>query len=299
MLRPGQLRLLGWSVGILLVVAFTGWALIHGWDSIAAYDWNLSVGWLALGVAVVIAAFVTTGLGYHALIARLQTTRPPVLPTLSVWARSMLGRYVPGSILMVVGRLELGLRLGIGRRTSLAASLYEQVFGFTLAGVAGVLFLISGVGKAHAAWVALLAPALLVLLHPRAFGPVSTWVLTKVKRSPLERLLSVRAVAGFIGWYAGTTLLMSVGVWALVRSAAPTSGSLLLVGGAYQLSVVLGTLAVLVPAGLGVREATLAVALAPRLGGDVAAVIAIALRFALTALEVLFVGAVALVVARR
>ena len=214
----------------------------------------------------------------------------------------MLARYVPGSILMVVGRLELGLRLGISRRTSLAASLYEQIFGFALAGVGGAIFLASGGGRANGALVALLAllaPLLLAVLHPRVFGPASSWGLAKIKREPLDALLNERAVTAFIGWYAGTTLLMSAGVWALVHSAAPASGSLLVVGGAYQLSVVLGTLAIVVPAGIGVREVALAVALTSRLGADVAAVVALALRVVLTALEVLFVGAVALLVARR
>ena len=300
MSRASGRRRVGWSIGILLVVSFTSWALIHGWRRIAAYNWNLSAAWLAFGVLLVLTAFAGTGLGYHSLVCRLQpTAAPSSLATVSVWARSMLGRYVPGSVLMVVGRLELGLRLGIARRTSLAASLYEQIFGFALAGVGGVIFLASGAGRADGAWAALLAPLLLAVLHPRIFGPASSWGLAKLKREPLDALLSERAVTGFIGWYAGTTLLMSAGVWALVHSAAPTSGSILVVGGAYQLSVVLGTLAIVVPAGIGVREVALAVALTSRLGADVAAVVAIALRVVLTALEVLFVGVVALVVARR
>ena len=33
---------------------------------------------------------------------------------LDIWARSLLGRYVPGTVLMVVGRVVLGVELDLG-----------------------------------------------------------------------------------------------------------------------------------------------------------------------------------------
>jgi glycosyltransferase 2 family protein len=296
----GRGRTVGWAVGILLVIAFTTWALVRGWRGIGEYDWKLSIGWLVLGIVLVVTALVATGTGYWLLICRLQPeSQPPMLATLSIWARSLLGRYVPGSILMFVGRLELGRGIGIARRTSLAASLYEQIFGPALAAVAAIFFVATGVGGSQGLWAAVLLPFLLVLLHPKILGSWSRWALAKVKRPPLHVLLTGRQVWGFAGWYAVTTLLMSAGVWALIHAAAPSSGSVFTVGGAYQLSVVLGTLALFIPAGLGVREVALALALAPRVGTDVANVLAIGLRFALTALEVAVVGTVVFVAARR
>lgn len=299
--RRAGLRRLGWIVGGALVAAFVLWAVLDGWASVRDYDWRLRPGWLALACALILAAYALTGVGYRMLVGRLQPPPPPLLPTVSVWARSLLGRYVPGQVVMLLGRLEMGRALGIGRRTSLAASVYEQVYGLSLAGVAGVLYLIAGFGggQSGVAWLALGVPLLLLGLHPRVFRPVADRLLQAVRREPLDRHLGTADVARFAAWYALTTALMAAGVWAAVRAAAGDVGSPLEVGGAFMLAVAVSTLVVFLPSGLGLREGIFAVALAQHVAGSVAVSLAAGSRLLLTLLELLFVGIVAFVGRRR
>ena len=296
-----HLRRAGWIIAIGLVVAFLGWGIVDGWRTVADYPWRLSPGWFVLGLGALGASFLIAGLGYHGLVSRLQPPGPPVRSTLSVWGRSLLGRYVPGNVLMVLGRLELGRRIGIARPVSLSASVYEQVLGLTLAAVWGMVYLVTGFGAQHgrAIWLVAAIPVLALVLHPRVFRPLSTWALGRIKRPPLERFLSGRQVAGFAAWYAISSSLTAMGTWAVVHSAAAGSGNPIEVAGAFQLAVVLSTLAVIIPSGLGVREGVFALALSRHVGGSVALALSVGARLIITMVELAFVAIVFLLARRR
>ena len=51
----------------------------------------------------------------------------------SAWARSLLGRYVPGNVLMVVGRAVMAEAHGVPKRVTVAATTYEQVIALVAA----------------------------------------------------------------------------------------------------------------------------------------------------------------------
>ena len=89
----------------------------------------------------------TSALGYGAIIDRLHHPGPPALVTLSIWARSLLGRYVPGNVLMVLGRVVLSHERGVPRRATLAATVYEQALSLGVAAAAGVIWLAAYAGE--------------------------------------------------------------------------------------------------------------------------------------------------------
>ena len=103
---------------------------------------------------------------------------------MAVWARSLLGRYVPGNVLMVASRLVLGQEAGIPRKVSLAASVYEQALSLGAAAACGLVLLAvygaDGIGPA--AWLVAIVPAGLLVLDPRLFGRLSTWALGRAGR---------------------------------------------------------------------------------------------------------------------
>jgi hypothetical protein len=134
-----------------------------------------------------------------------------------------------------------------------------------------------------------------VLLHPRLFGPLANGVLRKLKREPLDDLLSAREVVGFVLWYAFGLALLGLGVWLVVRGiAGAQAGGPLYVGAGFLLSFVVSMLAFVFPSGIGVREGVLALVLARHLPGEVAIAVAAAVRLALTVAELAFTGLVVL-----
>jgi hypothetical protein len=298
--RSGRRRVAGLAAG-LLVFGFLVAAVVRGWEKIATYDWQLEPGLLVAGLVVLLAFYLASGGGYVLILEELHAGSIPRRRSLSIWARSLLGRYVPGSVLMVVGRAVLAREAGVPRRVSLAATVYEQTLGLGTAAIGSVIFLAAESTLGHGAliWLVALVPLCLVLLHPRVFRAASARVLRRLGREPLSRFLTARQMVGLAGWYALTTTLLVLAVWALVRSAAgPAVGGPAFVGLAFVLAYTVSMLALVIPSGLGLREGLFALALAQHLPGGVATALSVGLRLVITAVELVFVGACVLL-ARR
>jgi uncharacterized membrane protein YbhN (UPF0104 family) len=293
----GRRRLLGLLAG-LLILAFLVLAFATGWDRVRRYDWHVDAAAAVAGVAALIAMYAVNALGYVLILEQLAGRRVDRRRFAAVWARSLLGRYVPGNVLMVASRLVLGQEAGVPRRVSLAASVYEQALNLGAAASGGfVLLAVYGAGEVGAAaWLVAIVPLGLVVLHPRLFRPLSAAVLRRAKREPLAALLSVRQLLALFTLYLLSAALLAVGIWLLVRSAVGgDAGSLAYVGLSFLMSFVVSMLAFVFPSGLGVREGAFALALARNLPGGVAIAVSAGSRLALTVAELLFVGTAVLV----
>jgi glycosyltransferase 2 family protein len=295
-----RLRRWGGLAAGLLVLGFMAWTLVDGWSTVSSYDWELQPGLLAAGIVVLLAFYLASALGYGAIVDRLHHPGPPALVTLSIWARSLLGRYVPGNVLMVLGRVVLSHERGVPRRVTLAATVYEQALSLGVAAAGGLAWLGLFGGGDRRLWLLALVPLGLVLLDPRVFGPVSAWLLRKAGREPLPRLLATRPLVGLLGWYAGIAVVGGLGVWLLVRSAAGAeAGGPAFVGLAFLLSFAVAMIAFIFPSGLGVREGAFALALAQNVPGSVAVALSVGTRLMLTVVELAFIGGVVLLERRR
>jgi glycosyltransferase 2 family protein len=299
--RSGRRRLVGLAAAAC-VLAFLGLALADGWSRVADHPWDLQPGLLVAGLAVLLVFYAASGAGYGAILARLHAGGPPAAVTRAIWAKSLLGRYVPGNVLMVAGRVVMGHERGVPRRVSLAATVYEQALSLGVAAAGAVVFvaLYSDLGQGARLWLLALVPACLVLLHPRLFGPLSGRALRHAGREPLPRLLTPREVAGLTGWYALVAVLLGLGVWLLVRSAAGAeAGGPAFVGLAFLLAFAVAIVAFVFPSGLGVRDGAFALALTQNLPGAVAVAVSVGVRLVLILVELAYVGAVVLIGRRR
>ena len=215
----------------------------------------------------------------------------------AVWARSLLGRYVPGNVVMVASRLVLGQEAGISRKVSLAASVYEQALSLGAASAGGLLLLAAyGAGEIGAGGVARGArPARPRRAAPEPVRPPHRLALRRAKREPLEALLTGRQVLALLAWYLLGAVLLALGIGLLVHSAVgDDGGSLLYVGLSFLTSFVVSMLAFIFPSGLGLREGAFALALGRNLPGGVAIAMSAGTRLALTLAELVFVGAAVL-----
>jgi uncharacterized membrane protein YbhN (UPF0104 family) len=149
-------------------------------------------------------------------------------------------------------------------------------------------------------WVAWLLPALLVLLVPAVLNRGLGVLLRLSRRAPLEHPLTARGAGAAVLWSVLAWLVAGLHVWVLATAVGMDADArtfALAVGG-YALAWVVGFLVVVVPAGLGAREAVLLAVLAAVLDtGGVLAVVLLS-RVALTVADIA-TGVVGLAVARR
>lgn len=287
-------------LGVLAIIAL-GIALWRNWDTVSDYEWHLRPGWLVAGAALVILSYTWQGLTYTRSVEWLAPRHPPTRVHLAIWAKSLIARYIPGNVMLVIGRAVMAREWGVPRRTTLAVTVYEQILGLGIAaiGAIGYVAAYGNPGDPRLLWILAAVPLILVSLHPVPFRLLSGFALRLIRRPPLETVFNERQVLILLLRYAVGTSLLCIGIWALVRSAVGSEiGGPLEIGLGFLMAFVISFVAFILPSGIGVRDSLLALVLARHLPWGVALAVAVGLRFALIVTEVVFVG-LATVIGRR
>jgi glycosyltransferase 2 family protein len=281
-----------------LIFAFLVLTVVGQWSDIQEKGVHFHVAWLIPALPVLLVFFVLNALGWD-LILRFLGYRLGAGRAQVAWGQPLLARYVPGSVLYVLGRVLLSERAGVPRRLTLASVVYEQALQATSALIVSVYFLIDHPdlqGQPLRWGILALIPLALFLLHPRVFGPLANRVLRAFGRDPLPSTMSLRGVVAVLVVYTLNWAVIALGLYCVARSVSAISTSDIMVVGAAQAFGYLAALATLVaPAGLGIRDAAFAWALKPAVPGNsfaVASLIAIVVRGVLTVVELIYVAAV-------
>lgn len=287
-------RLLG-PLLIALAVLFLGRALITGWAEARAYPWRFDLPYLALSIMLLFAYYAQQWGGWRMIMRSFSDPLDPG-ESAKIWFASILGRYVPGNVAMVAGRIGLCRTRGIPARTTFASMVYENA----LILISALLFAAATVSlwpsfqyERYAILLAALAPLGLVMLHPAFFGPVSNTLLRKAKRDPLEATLPFGRVLALLAYYIFGWMLLGLAFCALARSVSPVGwGELALLAGGYAFAWEVGFLAFVTPSGLGVKEIVLFAVLVLAFPAPVAAALVALSRLWQTLGELVAAGAV-------
>ncbi len=236
-------------------------------------------------------------LGWRALLSGLGSSLPYRVAARVMFV-SQLGKYLPGSVWAFVAQVELARDQKVPRSRGAAATLLAvAVTVATGLAVAASALPATSVDAARRWWWALLlAPLSLATLHPRVVG----WGIRLAGR-PFTRFREVaeagplhiggRAITAAVGWSLLAWVPLGLHVWVLTWSVGgdPVSS----VGpavGAYALAWTLGLLVIFAPAGIGVREVVLVVALAPVVDAGAALVVAVLSRLVMTLADLAWAG---------
>jgi glycosyltransferase 2 family protein len=298
--RP-TLRHAVWGLIAAVVLVFIGLAVLSQVHRLSNYNWHFSAAWLVLSVLGFLAFEAMHMELWRRILAALHgRIRPP--RAWAIWTVSLLARYVPTQLLMVVSRVALSEREGVPRRVCLASIAYEFFLAVGSAIGLSCAFVIDLPSLAHtpARWLLLLVPAaMLVAVHPHVFGRVAQVLLRRLGSEPLPEALPFPRVLAFAGGYVCSFVVAGFAVYAFARSLhalAPSHLPLLLTS--YAVGYAGSVVAFFVPGGLGVRDTATAAVLDTALPLSAAVAAAIGVRLLQTAVELLYAG-VAEFAARR
>lgn len=299
--RPPRSRglRLALQIGIaVLIFGFLVLTVIDQWSQIQKEGVHFHVAWLAPALLILPGFYVLSALGWD-LTLRFLGYRIGFGRAQVAWGQPLLARYVPGSVLYVLGRVLLSERAGVPRRITVASIVYEQAISATSAIVVAAYFIINHPdlqGEPIRWAVLLLIPAAITLLHPRVFGPLAKKVLGAFGREPLPAVIALRGVIALIAFYSLNWIVIAFGIYCVARSVTYIPfDDILLVGSAQAIGYFAALVTLVAPAGLGVRDAAFAWAVKAAVPGRsfaVGSLIAIAVRGVLTVAELLYVGAV-------
>jgi glycosyltransferase 2 family protein len=272
--------------------------VVSQWSEIQDKGVHFHALWLIPAFIVLPVFYAFNALGWD-LILRGLGHRVGVGQAQVAWGQPLLARYVPGSVLDVLGRVLLSERLGVPRRTTVASIAYELAISATSAVIFAAYFFITHPdleGQPLRFAFLLLIPAAITLLHPRVFGPLADRLLRAFGREPLPAVISMRGIAGLLGFYLFTWGLITIGTYCVARSVSDVPlDEMPTVGSAQALGYVAALATLVAPAGLGIRDAVFAWAVKGAVpGGSFAlgSLIALVVRGVLTVVEVIYAAAV-------
>ncbi len=266
----------------VLVLAAVALAVLRTWHSVSGELSRLPVWSVLAAVTLVLLGLLPTVMAWRILLADLGSTVP--LPaSAGVFFVGQLGKYLPGSLWVVLAQSDLAARHGVPRRRTAVVGLVQVgisiVVGLAM-GVLAVPALVSG--GVDRLWLLTLValPVGAVVLHPPVLNRLVGLGLRILRREPLEHIFTRRAVGGAAVASAVAWLLIGLHVWVLsVALGAPAGRALLAAGFGYALAAAIGLLVVFTPAGLGARDVAIVLTLSSMMPRSAATAVAIVSRF--------------------
>jgi uncharacterized membrane protein YbhN (UPF0104 family) len=243
-------------------------------DSIRKFDpsqWRINY-WLLIASVLLMQVVLYCQSAIWSLIIRFFDKRLSLNKAFRIAYLAQLGRYLPGKVWQLFGMIYLAGKEGIKKEEATLSFILSQLFA-TPPGLVVVLFYLFIIGSAsqfqvyqELAWIAglIIVIFMLVFLWPGLFK-ASVNRLIRLLRQPqvefrLEKRLGLRVLlAYFVTWN-----LYGLAFYLFLKALMPEQElPVLEVIGAWTLAYLIGYWTVVLPAGIGAREAVLLVLLTP------------------------------------
>jgi hypothetical protein len=306
---PAALAARGWRwwlnrvgrplIGLGLLAAVV-WAVVRQWPQVRETIFAIDVSHLLLSMVLAIAGMVCNVMAFNTVLDALDT-RVRSAEAGRCYLVGQLAKYVPGSVWAFVLQMELAKKAGVPRVNGFTATIVTLGLSVVSALVVGLIALphLLEIGGA-APWLILaLLPIALVCALPPVLTRLVNLLLRLLRRRQLPRALGWTHVGVALVWTSLAWVAFGTHLWLLTSSEAnlgPYGWVQSL--GVFALAMTASSLALVAPSGIGVREAIIAVALAPALPVGVALGLALASRLVLTVADLLAAAMAALLGAR-
>lgn len=274
------------------LAGFAIWAIAGNWSDVAAAlrqlsPWAVAAAFIPALLAMFVSLFV-----WRTLMADLGHLLP-VPAAARIFYISQLGKYVPGSVWSILTQIELSRGHNIPKKTNVTVGVLAIAVAITTGlSVAALMLPFSNAETVrHYWWILLVIPVLLGALHPRVLGRGLNLVLRLLRREPMPRTPSWAGLGRVAGLQALVWLALGLQAWVLLigLGADPWRALPAAIGG-YALAYSLGQMAIGLPAGAGVREVALTLALSSVVPPATAFVVALLARAILTVVDLTLAG---------
>lgn len=255
-------------------------------------EFTLNWWFFFLSILIYLIYFVTLASLWH-YVTRLNQSSIPYTEAIPCYAYSVLGKYIPGEIFMLIARFPAYERRGIKARKVTVNFYLENLC--TLLGAAS-LFLVSLLLFKNDIiddykWFILVGFILLiVIINPKCINLILRIPEHFMKSKGLQIQFSYFQMLKLVAMFMANWILVGSGFYLLVCSVIYVSPSkFLYVGGVFGLAVMLGMITFFAPSGLGIREGIITMGLSVIIPKEQAVIIALLARLWATLAEFTFI----------
>lgn len=288
-------------------IPITFYALLVGFLGIyiTTIDWTvlsgIDINWLLVAAATAVSlSFRYWGVMiWFFLLKRLGATglSGKYVSLTFIYAKSWLGRYIPGAATWILGKVYFASQHGVSRGRLAVSGILEGALQIVATlGLAITVLLIDPRTQTFGPWftVALVGAlaACVIAIVPRVFEFLLNIALRIFRRPKVDRELMPSGMT--IVWsallYLGGAIIAGVSYYLISAALYPSiePKDVIFIVGATSLASAASMLAVFAPGGLGVREGVLGLLLALVVPGEIALVIVVVTRVWSVAVDGIF-----------
>lgn len=283
------------KVTFILVLIFV-LIYIRDTDFKALFEIDVDYGLLIGVTLLILASRFIMPFAWQELIYQFDKKKIEPIDLLYIYAKSWMGRYIPGKVVWVGGKIAMSMEKGISKLTAVMASFIDSIFQVFSGFLIGLLALvkIEYIVKQDipTIWVFLLIIISLIFITPHIFNRVIGFIYLTTKKKKFEKQYYLTWITLFksngiiiISKLIGA-LLLPVMVMAFGIEVNITEFIYLM--GVFSLSGAIGMAAFFAPAGLGVTEAIQIILLTPIIPKEYIVSMAVIRRVVTILCDVLF-----------
>lgn len=238
--------------------AFVTSRLAADWNEVATALRGADVRWLIASAFTAAAGMSWVGASWSTCIHALgrRVGRAHVLYWYFV---GQLGKYVPGGIWPMVGRAEMATRGGVPRAVAYNSVALSMTVTYLAAAAVITVLIPLGSSPSHDLravwWLAIMVPVGVIVLHPTVLGRILRFAERLLGDGGMPQIPTYSMSLKLIALHTPAWLMIGTATWMATKAIEP-SAPFLQITAAGVLSWLVGFLALPVPGGLGVREAT-------------------------------------------
>lgn len=288
-------------INIIFSVAVIAFCVVYAsrldWSRLSGLRFNLPAMILSL-IAGVCYLFLSAFIWIRMLF-RLNPSVRASWDLLAVYAKSWMGRYIPGKVVWIAGKIHFASRFGIPvSQLGVTSFLEAGVQMATQLVISLVIVLIDGhfgmLPDSLRLITIIAIIGLLVALAPPVFNILTSTLLRVMRRSTEHNIrVTWTAIGEMTGLYSIGYLLLGLTYFFSLKSFIPTLAPSLFAFTTAGISIAgtMGILALFAPSGLGVREGFIVLFLSLAMPVELAVVAAIVLRVTALLMDLSFLAA--------
>jgi len=279
------------AVVVALILLFLIRFLVNNWRQVAAFDFTFTYSYLFLSFPVLFVFFFLRVYAWQVILKKMKIALP-LRTCLKVSFLSMMGKFLPGKVWTVLGKIYLSDKEGVPKTEAFTSVAIEIVLEIVASIFFFFLYLFSLMEQP------LLSPKVLyllgvvligglVFLHPLVFYTVLNSLLRALKKETVSAAIKYRDIIQIFLFYIIIVLVQGVAFYLFVNALLYVPfQNLVGLTASFAVAGALGTLSFFAPSGLGVREGVLALLLSTYVISPVAVLISLLARIWVTLAEV-------------
>ena len=275
------------SLVVALILFFLIRVLYKNWLQVSSFDFAFTWSSLAVSFLMLFGFFFLRVYIWRVMLGNMGVSIK-FLRCIKISFLGSMGKYLPGKVWMVLGKVYLSGQEGIAKPTALASVVLEVVLELTASIVFFLLFLSTSTKQQVLSEnliyiLSLVMVAGLLFLHPRLFYTITNWVLRRMKQETINASIGYRGMLHLFALYCVLVLVQGVAFYFFVNAICYVSPRAIFgLSASVAIAGAVGTLSVFTPSGLGVREGVLALLLANYVVTPVAVLLSLLARLWIT-----------------